>query len=234
MARRGEAAAVLARGLPASLEGQLVVAWLRQAVAAPEGAGRDRAALMLRQAAGWYLAEFLAMPAALEMMLGSFGVSGGLDAAGLPGALPVLPPGRWAEAADGYETAYGAVAEAARGVALPPAAVRALVGELAGLAGGRDAVEYLPGVLGDQEILGLLGSIGRSLPGRSGAELMVLVNDLLVAASLGLAARGRVRGGGLVGRAWLAGLLGEISGELAGGRDPWAGPLLAGAGYRAG
>ena len=234
MARRGEAAAVLARGLPGSLEGQLVAAWLREAVAVPEGAGRDRAALMLRQAAGWYLAENPGDAAALETMLGLIGVPGGLEAASLPGAVPELPPGRWAEAAGSYEMAYGAVREAARGVALPPAAVRALVGELAGLAPGRDVVGYLPGVLGDQDVLRLLGGIGQGLPGRGGAELMAAVNDLLVAASVGVAAGDGVRAGGLVSAGRLAGLLGEIGGALAEGRDPWAAPGLAGAGYRAG
>ena len=50
--------------LPASLEGQLVAAWLGQAVSVPEGAGRDQAARMVRQAAGWYLARFPGQAAA--------------------------------------------------------------------------------------------------------------------------------------------------------------------------
>ena len=54
MARQGEAAAEFARRLPVSLEGQLVAAWLRQVAAMPEGAERDRAAGLLRRAAGWY------------------------------------------------------------------------------------------------------------------------------------------------------------------------------------
>ena len=68
----------------------------------------------------------------LEVTLGPVG---GFGAGGLPGALPPAV-GRWAEVAGRYDTAYEAVREAARGVALPPAAVRARLGELADLAGG--------------------------------------------------------------------------------------------------
>ena len=135
MARKGEAAAEFTRRLAASLEGQLVVAWLRQAAAVPEGAGRDRAVLMLRHAAGWYLAGFPGEAEALELALTLLGrglrlrVTGGFAAANLPGAPPELP-GQWAEAADRYEAVYRAVREAARGVAMPSAALRSLIGEL--------------------------------------------------------------------------------------------------------
>jgi hypothetical protein len=70
IARRGEAAAKFARALPESFEGELVAARLRQAVAAPAGAGRDRATRELRRAAGWYLARFPDKAEALKMTLG--------------------------------------------------------------------------------------------------------------------------------------------------------------------
>ena len=232
MARRGAAAAEVARGLPRSLEGQLVAAWLRQAAAVPERAERDRAALMLRQAAGWYLGEFRDDAEALKMTLGLFGRPGELDAVSLPGAQPE-PPEQWAAVAGRYETAYEAVRVEARGVALPSVAVRALVGELAELAGGGGGVGYRPEVLDSHVVLALLSGIGQSLRGRGGAELMVAVNDLLMAASLGLAAREDLPGAGLVSPDRVADVLREISEALSGGRDPWAATALAGAGYRA-
>ena len=238
MARKGEAAAEFTRRLAASLEGQLVVAWLRQAAAVPEGAGRDRAVLMLRHAAGWYLAGFPGEAEALELALTLLGrglrlrVTGGFAAANLPGAPPELP-GQWAEATDRYEVAYGAVREAARGVALPSAALRALIGELAGLPGAGSEAGYRLEVLDDHVVLTLLADIGQSLPGRGGAELMALVNDLLMAASLRSAAAADVPGTGVVSAGRLVDVLWELSGAVAGGQDPWTAPVLAGTGYRA-
>ena len=53
----------------------------------------------------------------------------------------------------------------------------------------------------------------------------MLVNDLLAAASLRLAAREGARAVGLVSPYLLADLVREISGALAAGRDPWAEPM---------
>ncbi len=210
-----------------------MAAWLRQAAAAPEGARRDRAAAMLGRAAGWYLARFPDEAETLELTLGLLArglrVPGGFAAASLPGAAPELP-WQWAEVADRYEAAYGAVREAARGVALPPAALRALISELAGLAGTGGVAGYRPEMLDDHVVLALLGGIGQSLPVHGGAELMVAVNDLLVAASLWL---GDVQGAGLVSLSRRVDVLWEISGAMVGGQDPWATPVLAGTGYRA-
>ena len=252
VAGRGEAAARFAWQLPASLEGQLVVAWLRQAAAEPPGEGRDHAVRRLRQAAGWYLGPSRAEAGVLEMTLGlvarGLGVPVGFGAADLSAAVPVVLPGRWAQAAGRYESAYEAVRSVARGLALPPVAVRALVGELAGLGQGGNVAEYLTEVLGDQEILGLLRGISGRVPGRGGAVLMVLVNDLLVAASLvpvwetqargagtpGVAARPGAGAVELVSPRVLVEVLREVSQGLDEGRGPLAGPLLAGTGYRAG
>ena len=56
--RDGDAAAVLARGLPASPEGQSVTRWLRRAVAAQDGQRRDRAVRGLRWAVQGHLLRF--------------------------------------------------------------------------------------------------------------------------------------------------------------------------------
>jgi hypothetical protein len=250
MVRRGEAAAEFARRLPATEEGRLVVASLRQAAAAAEGTERESAARILRQAAGQYLSRSPGEAEALEMTLGplaeQFGMPGRLDADSLPTVLPELPS-RWAEVADHYETAYEAVRDVARDVALPTPALRWLVSDLTDLAIGGYAVEYLPEVLGNPDILRLLGSIGRTVPVRGGAKLTRLVNDLLVAASLvpvwrtpahqaaspGQAAREGLRPAGLISPHRLAYLLRGISEGLAGGRDPLAAPVLAGASYQA-
>ena len=72
MAGRGEAAAESARRLPATPEGQLVLAWLRQTAAAEEGAVRDGVALNLRQAVAAYLARFPGERAVLGVTLGPF------------------------------------------------------------------------------------------------------------------------------------------------------------------
>ena len=81
-ARAGDAAAEFARRLSASSEGQSVITRLRRAVAAPPGAGRDRAVRELRQAVGSYLARFPVQRPELEQALrpaaGRLGVSGGL------------------------------------------------------------------------------------------------------------------------------------------------------------
>jgi hypothetical protein len=82
-ARRGQAAAELARRLPRDAAGLLVASWLRDAVAAPQGPGRDQAAGRLRQAAGWYLDRHPGDAGAVEMVLGWFEV---------PGAVPALVP----------------------------------------------------------------------------------------------------------------------------------------------
>ena len=234
LARRGEAAAELARRLQASLEGELVVAWLRQAAAAPAGAERDRAARLLFQAARWYLGQFPDEAEALKLILGPLaevlGLAGGFDAAILPGAPPALR-GRWAGVAARYETEYAAVRSLARAIALPPGALRALVGDLAELAGpaglawDADVDGSLPEVLRSQDIRQLLGGIGREVRVHGGAELMVLVNDLLMATSLVPP--------GLVSPRRLASMLREISDELAADRDPLAAPALAGTGYQA-
>ena len=96
-------------------ESQLVVAWLLQAAAAPEDE-RERAAVRLHQAAGWYLARFPGEAGELAMMLGPvaemLGVPGGFGAAALPGAPPELP-GRWAEVASRYELAYDVMRQVA-------------------------------------------------------------------------------------------------------------------------
>ena len=211
-----------------------MAAWLRQAVAAPEGAGRDRAAGLLRQAAGWYLAGSPARPVRCwRWSLGSLGVLGGLGAAGLPGAPPVL---RGAVGGGGgrYEAAYEAVREVARGVALPRAAVRALVGELAGLAGGGEVAEYCRRCWATRRSCGCWAASGRACPGRGGAELTVLVNDLLVAASLvpAGAAGGEARGGGAGQREPAGGACcGRSARRWRTGRDPLG--VLAGTGYRA-
>ncbi len=72
MAARGDAAAESARRLPVTPEGQLVLTWLRQTAAEPEGALRDRTALNLRQAVAAYLARFPGERAVLGMTLGPF------------------------------------------------------------------------------------------------------------------------------------------------------------------
>ena len=136
MARRGEAAAVLARDLPASPEGQLVVSWLRQMVAARGRIESRRAALMLSGAAGWYLEEF---PGAGETLDGDAGVvrrvvrscrraAAGCAACGAAGAVGG-GRGRFRDGIRGGSRRGGRACAAA-------AVVRALVGELAVLAGG--------------------------------------------------------------------------------------------------
>ena len=72
VARRGEAAAEVARRLPASPAGQLVMTWLRRTTAAAEGAGRNWAALILRQEVAAYLARFPGEQTGLEMTLEPF------------------------------------------------------------------------------------------------------------------------------------------------------------------
>jgi hypothetical protein len=69
-ARRGEAAAAMARGLPASPEGQMVVTSLRQIAAEPDEAGRHSAAL--RRAVAAYQAQFPGEYAPLGMTLNAF------------------------------------------------------------------------------------------------------------------------------------------------------------------
>ena len=237
MARQGEAAAEFARNLPGSLEGQLVMSWLREAAAASAGGERENVAGLLRRAAGWYLDRFPDGAGELEMALGpvaeGLGVPGGFAAAGLGAAAPE-PAGRWAQANYDYQTAYAAVRHMAQEVALPPAALWRLVGELAGLAGGGDVASYVAEVLGDRDILGLLGSIASNVPGSGAAELTVLVNDLLLAASLVPVrdALGKSQEIALISARQLADTLRKISQQLAGGQE--RGPVLAGTGYRAG
>ena len=232
-ARQGAAAAEFARALPRSTEGRLMAAWLRQAVLAPEGADRDRAVRLLRQAAAWYLDRFPSELEPLEVMLGSLadglGLPGMFGTSSLAGSLSELPPGPWEQAVNRYEAAYDAVSGMAPTLALPRSALRGLVGELAGLGAG--VGEFLPEMLRDGEVLRPLRGIGEAMPVRGGAELAILVNDLLAAASL--VPGSQTPAGVLFSSARLADLLRQISEALGEGRDPLTAPALADTGYRA-
>ena len=246
VARRAGMVAGLPGLLGESVEGRVVAARLRYAVVSGERDRGAEAGRLLGEAAGWYLGRFPEAGEALGVLLGL--VAAGAGVQGLPGdggvrgAGPVAPgvwSAEWARAADRYEAAYAEVVRGGAGeVALPRGAVRGMVAELAGLAGG-GGVEFMPEVLGSEEVAAgldaIAGLLGGAASGRGGgAVLAVVVNDLLLMASLVPVRAGRAAG--LVNAGWLGYLLEQIGEALAPGGDSLADPLevvLAGTGYRA-
>ncbi len=149
------------------------------------------------------------------------------------------------EVADRYLAAYDGVRMAAPALGLAPDALRRLVFDLLGLAGpGGELAEYLE-VLGNQDILDRLADIQRYLGLHGSAELVALVNDMLLSAALVPSRETPVRRPGRrryhdvrviesVSPIRLRSVLTQLAVELVGGRDPMAEPGLASIGYRPG